>query len=165
MKYCINTKTNKVLCIFTNENNCYKIKVDKVTESAQDLRKLCKMGGKEEILNACDIDLAKEVSVITKMGYIKTSLATEYSSARTNTICKLNEQDQVLAVGIDKKYLLMETSTGKKLNIVANEKITGRATKGCKAISMAKGELLVNANFTNKEPSKLGKRGQNGKSK
>lgn len=165
MKYCISTKTNKVLCVFTNQNNCYKIKVDKVTESAQDLKKLCKISNKEEILNVCDIDLAKEVSVITKMGYIKTSLATEYNSIRTNTICKLNEQDQILAVGIDKEYLLMETSTGNKLNIVANEKITGRATKGCKAISMAKSEILVNANFTNKEPSKLGRRGQSGKSK
>lgn len=163
MKYSINTRTDRTLYIFTDHNNCYKIKVEKLTDSAQELSKLCKMKSKENILAISEKENAKEVSVVTKMGLVKTSNAEEYSSTRPTSICKLNEGDTILAVGVDKKYLLMETTTGNKLNIIANEKITGRTTKGNKAITMPIGVTLLNAKFTEKEPKNLGKRGQSGK--
>lgn len=163
MKYSVNTRTDRTLYIFTDHNNCYKVKVEKLTDSAQELSKLCKMKSKENILAISEKESAKEVSVVTKMGLVKTSSAEEYSSTRPTSICKLNEGDAILAVGVDKKYLLMETTAGNKLNIVANEKITGRATKGNKAITMPVGVTLLNAKFTEKEPKNLGKRGQSGK--
>lgn len=145
--------SNDTLLIFTNQGNVIKRKVGEIAECKWRDKGLSLLSIEKTIsLNEIPVAIMKtddegSVLFMTKQGMVKKSELKELVVAKPfYQVCKLNDEDEVISVEIDKKgkSILMLTRRGMSLNFDKGEIPTqGRLSGGVKGMNIDEDDNVI----------------------
>lgn len=159
----ISTKLNSTIAFFTKNGMAYKMPVESVTSTLQNIKTVLKIPVTDFIVGYVDVNTNSIVRQVTAQGMIKSSDASEYNSARAVQSIKLKAGDHVIAATAGGEGFVSIKTTERELSFSLSDiTTTGRATQGLKAITLDKGDSIKSAEFISKEPKTLGRRAGKG---
>ena len=151
-KYIIDGTTDDKILIFTNYGNMYQIKLGKlplckIKDKGIPIENFIKKKNNEEDIIAILTDKKikeNKLIFITKAGLTKSVISTEFDTNTKAIACtKLNDNDELLYVGIAENEIAVETTSGvTKKAKVKDIKETKRTSKGVQGFKMKKGDLV-----------------------
>lgn len=164
----IDSKMNSTIVIFTNLGMAYKLPVNKILTTSQNLFNILNLKNNEKILFVCDINEKKSIYQVTRQSMVKSTLVEEFSSTRNVQSIKLKENDEVIAAffGDTSNYMTVKTKDGYELSFSLEDvKNTGRVGLGLKAIKLHDNDFIATAFIIGSSNKKIeiGKRNSIGK--
>ena len=149
---------NDTILIFTSQGNAIKKKVSELKECKWRDKGFTLMSiDKSASLNEAPIKLMKvdsegDILFMTKFGMVKKSDMKEMNVNKSfYQVCKLNENDEIKNIELDKKgkTILMLTRKGMSLNFdKADIPVQGRISGGVKGINLDEGDSVIFASQT-----------------
>ncbi len=162
----ISCKSNKMLYIFTNRGNCYKLEAEYIPDSrwrdrGMQFKSLIKDAEVGELPVAIyPIEQEKlpagEIVFFTKLGMIKRSSWAEYGIIKnTFQAIKLREGDEVISITENSEAhnsIMFVTKNGMALNAETKDvPIQGRVATGVRGVNLADDDYCVLADFAPKQ--------------
>lgn len=156
MRYCMRAWTDHTLMIFTNLGNCYTLPVGKLEESRPKDRGLLLSGvlsGLEEDEDCVhmmtvapgELETMPDLLFYTKGGQVKRSAAIEYDVKRSKFVAVGLKDDALMGVTVlqpDADQFCL-TKSGMMIRFSQEDiPVTGRTTRGVRAIRLTKGDTL-----------------------
>ena len=157
VKTVISTNTTENLILFTSTGKMYLLAVDKIPEGTNvskgtNLKTILPLESNETIQIATNStsNVANNVVFFTKMGYIKKTLFSEYSSMKKTTgiqAIKLKENDSIINVTfMEDENVIFVTNKGMLIRVPTDDvKAIGRLTYGVKGIALKDDDYVVSA--------------------
>lgn len=153
----VSTNTVDNLMIFTSKGKMFILSVDKIPEGSNlskgiNLRNLIKLDDDDKIQTAvcASTNDFSNIVFFTKLGYIKKTLFSEYSSMKKTTgiqAIKLKGGDEIIkVVFMEEENVILMTSQGLLIRVPTDDvKAIGRLTYGVKGITLKDNDYVVSA--------------------
>lgn len=152
MLYTLETQSTDNILLFTAGGKYYNIPAYKIQTNEIDLD-----GDRVVVIKNMPVNKQYYITM-TKNGLVKKSLLKDISKATKITgsaACKIKDGDELVSVDFcnDNDFVLLVSSSGKGIKVLENEfALQGKATTGCKGITIKKGDYLeIGKCFTPKD--------------